>query len=111
VNIESFEPDAESTGVNENSIDWFSKFKIYQPVMLKLLNTSYSELSSVWNVSIDDIRIAVDSQRLVFDERGDMYINSKACEPQSICYDCRHPRIEESIDDPLRAYLDLLEAA
>lgn len=111
VNLDAFNRETADPEYCEEEIDWFGLFKKYQPIMMRALNTTLSELANVWGITESDIQYALKSERILVDDKGDWYINSNEWEPQSICYDCRHPKSETECTDPVSDYLKMLEAA
>lgn len=111
--IELFEPathDIPPDKIPHNEINWFDKFTIYQPLFMKLLKTTHTELAAKWNVSTKSIERALESQRLLIDMNGDWYINSYEWEPQSICWSCRNPEFPKYGDEnSVNGYLRLLK--
>lgn len=111
--IELFEPDTNdipSWYIESRETKWFEKFKIYQPICVKLLKTTHDELANIWNVNIRTIEKALNKGRLIIDSRGEWYINSYPWEPQSLCYSCRNPEFPKYGDeDSTDGYLRLLK--
>ena len=87
VNIESFDPETQDVPMEVlrlRETNWFEKFKIYRPIITDVLKTTYKELAEVWDITEKTIQKALDSKRLLIDERGNWYINSN-CSSRLFC--------------------------